>query len=204
MKKNILGVYILLLAFVNISFAGPSYYPVKILFKDGKVITGLAAMPDPGDRQVIYKKGEKDEKEKIESEVIKTISFYIEKDTVEMEQIHIISLLTKKAGKTPYWVSVWERGYCTLFYGVKEGGSFTTHGNIISSDRIWYCQRIGEEAATVISLIGGINKNTAFKSYAPKYFSDYPELVEKINSKAYTYENVMDVVKEYNKWKNKK
>jgi hypothetical protein len=45
-----------------------------------------------------------------------------------------------------------------------------------------------------------MNNNQAFKAKAPLYFSDYPELAEKIKNKEYTWKNLEEVVDIYNEW----
>ena len=67
----------------------------------------------------------------------------------------------------------------------------------------YYAQRDGEPAATLLSsvMMGQVNPNAVFRSYAPEYFSDYPELAKKIENKTYTYNEIMLAAIEYVKWK---
>lgn len=84
-----------------------------------------------------------------------------------------------------------------LFYGI--------YGMDVQwSDLRFYCLRKDEEVASIVSLIFGKSKNQVFKNQGAEYFSDYPELSEKIKTKKYTYENIIDVVHEYDQWKSTK
>jgi hypothetical protein len=64
----------------------------------------------------------------------------------------------------------------------------------------YYCIRDGEVAAKLICQVSGANNNQTFRAKAPLYFEDYPELAAKIESKEYTWRDLVPVVQEYNKW----
>ena len=64
----------------------------------------------------------------------------------------------------------------------------------------YYCIRSTEPAAKRISTVASFNSNYVFKHNGPIYFSDYPELVNKINSKEYSYKDHLTVVREYINW----
>jgi len=81
-----------------------------------------------------------------------------------------------------------------LFYGIYGMDSQW-------SDLRFYCLRKGEETASIVSFIFGKTKNQVFKKKGAEYFSDYPELSQKIKSKEYTYKDIIEVVREYDRWK---
>jgi hypothetical protein len=64
----------------------------------------------------------------------------------------------------------------------------------------YFVIREGEPAGKMIANIAGANNNQTFRAKAPLYFSDYPELAEKIKSKEYRWKDLIPVVREYNKW----
>ncbi|MFV0392019.1 MAG: hypothetical protein ACK5KP_09095 [Paludibacteraceae bacterium] len=73
--------------------------------------------------------------------------------------------------------------------------------------KIWYCKKADENIASLISMkySGGltitVGAESSFRKNATKYFNDYPELVEKIESKELTFEDLSSIVDYYNKWK---
>lgn len=81
-----------------------------------------------------------------------------------------------------------------LFYGIYGMDSQW-------SDLRFYCLRKGEETASIVSFIFGKTKNQAFKKIGAEYFSDYPELSQKIKTKKYTYKDIIEAVREYDRWK---
>lgn len=58
-------------------------------------------------------------------------------------------------------------------------------------------------AASMVSMNfpNNLAPSKIMRNQAPVYFKDYPELVKKIENKEYEWEDIITVVKEYNKWK---
>ncbi|HEX5171118.1 MAG TPA: hypothetical protein VFW11_18205 [Cyclobacteriaceae bacterium] len=200
-----LFVVVSLLLFVY-NASAQKFYPVKLIFEDGRVLKGQAnALGRPLDKSISFRENEKSEKTEYESDGVKTVVYYFDKDTIEYDHVKTFPMIGKKLTQ-PIWLEVLERGYVTLYFTVKFGSTVVRSGVASKEldDHYWLCSRPTEEAAYVVSWVSGYNANSYFKSKAPKYFSDYPELVEKINEKTYKYSDIIAVVKDYNKWHSKK
>jgi hypothetical protein len=199
----------LLLVAVSISAQAlaAKFIPAKIIFTDGKVLTGFATPPDkPTDKKIAFKATEKGEKVIYNSELLKTVVFTYEDGVDEYDRVKTYNMSGKKL-TDPVWLLVLNRGYTTLYFAVVDGQTMvrSTGMSTTPSDKYWLCMREGEEGAAIVSwVIGKINANGTFKVKAAEYFKDYAELSEKIKDKTYTYKDINEVVKEYNTWKTKK
>ena len=197
MKKITIAVYFALI--VSTYSYATRFTPAKVIFQNGKELTGLIKEPDPRDSEIQYKSNEKTSVEKLESGLIKTLILYFEDDTIEYERVATRGLIGKKI-TPPTWIVVIERGYTTLYFANVDPWTRQSTANI--TDKYFFCLRPGEDAARIVSwYIGKVNANETFKREAYKYFVDYPELAEKIKNKTYKYDNIVKVVKEYNTWK---
>jgi hypothetical protein len=195
----------LVLSIVLFSAQAAKFIPAELRFADGKSLKGLAAFPDkPNDRTILFKSKENAEPVSYSSESLKTLIYFFDDGTVEFDRIMIYpSLLNSKKSAGPYWLEVIERGYTTLYFALREGSTMVRSGvsSTTSADKFWYCMRPNEEAAKVISwVIGKVNANETFRREAQKYFKDYPELSEKIKDKTYKYDQIVETVRDYNKW----
>jgi hypothetical protein len=156
-----------------------------------------------GDDFIRFKSSKDSQPEKIVSEKIKTI-VYLNDDnkTIEVEYDRIKVYLGW--GQTRIsnfgWYQVAERGIATLYVrGTVMQGSIA-NPNSTAGFQDYFIIRNGEPAAKMIANIAGANNNQTFRAKAPLYFSDYPELAEKIKSKEYTWKDLVASVKEYNTW----
>jgi hypothetical protein len=153
----------------------------------------------------MFRNTEKGEKTSIPNSKIKTIVMYYKEDTLEFDQIKTLRYYSKNKVIGPFWMLVLERGYATLYTYYEGGGSYTSNTgyHYIPGDRFFPCIKKEEPHATIIShaIHTGMNNNTYFKKFASKYFSDYPELSNMIKTKKYKYEDIVEVVEEYNQWK---
>jgi hypothetical protein len=198
-------VYGFIFSIVLISAQAANFIPAELRFTDGKSLKGLAKFPDkPFDKAISFKSKENAEAVSYSSESLKTLIFFFEDGTVEFDRVMIYpSLLNGKKTAGPYWLEVVERGYATLYFGLREGSTVVRSGvsSTTGADKFWYCMRPNEEAAEVISwVIGKVNANETFRREAQKYFSDYPELSKKIKDKIYKYDQIVETVQDYNKW----
>jgi hypothetical protein len=181
------------------------FIPAELKFVDGKTVKGLATFPDkPNDKTISFKSNANAEAVDYSSESLKTLRYFFDDGTVEFDRIMIFpSLLNSKKMAGPYWLEVVERGFTTLYFALREGSTIVRSGvaSTQSADKFWYCMRQNEPAAKVISwVIGTVNANETFKREGQKYFKDYPELAQKIKEKTYRYDQIVETVKEYNKW----
>ena len=190
---------------LSITARAEKLFPARLVFTDGKIMTGLASMPSEAtDSKLAYKATEKDDKTHYKSDLLKTVVYYFGKDSVVFDRLKSYHMNSKKMTDL-VWLQVLKRGYVTLFYSLKEGQYLSLSYSMPTEDHYWLCLRPGEEAATIVSWkYGSINVNMTFKKKAPKYFADYPELAQKIENKEYKWDNIMQVVNEYNDWKQKK
>lgn len=85
----------------------------------------------------------------------------------------------------------------------QNAGGFNTYGTVDVSDTYWYCLRPGEDVAYMVSwtFITQVNKNNIFRKNAQEYFKDYPELSKKIEDRELKYDDIFEVVQQYNDWK---
>jgi hypothetical protein len=54
------------------------------------------------------------------------------------------------------------------------------------------------------TFITQVNKNNIFRKNAQEYFKDYPELSKKIEDRELKYDDIFEVVQQYNDWKEEK
>lgn len=177
------------------------FTPGKLIFQDGNVLAGRIKPPDNTDSKIVFQLNENGNIEKYNSDLIKTLIFYFEDDTVEYDRIKTYGLMGKKIYNAN-WIMVVERGYVTLYFANLSPQGTVSLGAASQTDKFFYCLRPNEEAAKIVSwYIGKVNANETFKRNGYKYFIDYPVLAEKIKNKTYKYDNIIEVVREYNNWK---
>ncbi|HEX9503764.1 MAG TPA: hypothetical protein VF974_05610 [Patescibacteria group bacterium] len=198
--KNLLTT-LFLFAFSIVAHAAEKYGYGKLVFIDGTSRIGLVETSF-GNDFVRFKSSEDSETEKIASEKIKTIAYLKDdKKTTEVEYDYIKVYLGwgQKRISDYAWYEVVERGIVTLYIR-----KTTMRGSIYNTTTAgfldYFVIREGEPAAKMIANISGANNNQTFRAKAPLYFSDYPELAEKIKSKEYKWKDLIPVVREYNKW----
>jgi hypothetical protein len=198
-------IYSFFFSIILFSAHAAKFTPAELRFTDGKSLKGFASFPDkPNDKTILFKSKENAEPVSYSSESLKTLVYFFDDGTVEFDRILIYpSLLNSKKSAGPYWLEVIERGHTTLYYALREGSTMVRSGvsSTTSADKFWYCMRPNEEAAKVISwVIGKVNANETFRREGQKYFKDYPELAAKIKDKTLKYDQIVDTVREYNKW----
>ncbi len=100
------------------------------------------------------------------------------------------------------WLLVSRRGATTL-YTYDGLDIFMGAGNteIDKFQRYWFCIKPGEETAVVVSSTDRKNKKAAFIQAAVNYFKDDADLVKKIQSEQYKWNDMEAIVDEYNTWK---
>ncbi|MFP5470566.1 MAG: hypothetical protein ACLGGV_03145 [Bacteroidia bacterium] len=198
--KNLLITLSLIL--VTLTTFSQDYYPIEITYKDGTVKIGEAKfLVSLNDKKIFFKNNGEEE---ILSDELKSITYKIDGRIVVFDRLPTYYGLKHNKIGPESWLEVKVKGFATLYIvkaavshmagGSKTGGVFTD----------FYCYREGEAAAKLISSVGDAANNSTFKLFAAKYFSDYPELSEKIKSKVYKYDQIIEVVEEYNKWKENK
>jgi len=191
------------------TIAAKEYYEASIYLKDGTTKSGLAKIVETETAEYVsFKKNDKSDVEKIEAIKVNKLVYSIEDKKYEYVFIKVYKGWKQVETRGPIWLEVVNKGVATLYVtstvlytrvGTATQGSATFHD--------YYIIRKGEPAAKIIATIASANNNQTFRAKAPLYFSDYPELANKIKNKEYTWKNLEEVVEIYNKWavsKNKK
>lgn len=191
------------------TFAAKDYYSAKVYLNSGSLKSGLATFVENGpDDFIFFKKNEESEAEKIASSSIVKIIYTFDKKDYEYAFLKVYKGWKQVEITGPIWLEIVKKGTATLYVTstvlsspgelspstglVSGGGSATFHD--------YYILRKGEPAAKLIATISTLNNNQTFRAKAPLYFSDYPELANKIKDKTYTWSNLEEVVDIYNEW----
>lgn len=187
---------------ISLTLSAAKYYPVKIIYKDGRIATGTAKEPKNHiDPQIAFKEGAKGKTVMVKSTDIKTLEFTFEGGVLEYDRLKTYDNDAKEKMSEEMWLTVALRGRATLYYVDIKGTNMDNSGMINSTtDRSWLCIRAGEEAATTIlwDFAGNLNSKMLLKSKAPEYFADDAELVTKIKNKTGKWKTIVAMVKEYN------
>ncbi len=180
----------------NVFSQGP--FIATLYFLDGTVKTGFANLVQSNTKQVIFRESQSSASQNIPASSLKTISYDNGVEKYEYDYIFLYGGMRQKRMQGPFWLKVVKRGYATLYtIDVRMSSTQHSHGATFTD---FYIIREGEKAGKLISTIASLNSNSVFKTYAPKYFSDYPELAEKIKKKVYKYNDLEKVVDIYNEW----
>lgn len=173
-------------------------YKATLYFIDGTQKSGIASFVSSNSKNVIFREDQSSPEQEISSSSLKSISYQKGSRKLEFDYISAYSGIRQKRITGPYWFKVVKRGYATLYTIDVTMVTSNIVGEVKFVD--YYIIRDGEQAAKLISSISSANNNSTFKTYAPKYFSDYPELAQKIKSKEYKYNDLEKVVDIYNEW----
>ena len=167
------------------------YYPATLTFTNGKSREGFI---DSNLGKVIHFKGWIDapQPEEIPSMSIKSV-WIKTNGGHKMNEYHYLLVNKSSDGSSWMWLKQLEKGVVTLF--VYETILPQDDGSDKVEALYYYCLREGKEMA---KLIATRNNNFFFISKATEFFEDKPVLVEKIESKQYTWENVQELVYAYN------
>lgn len=170
--------------------------------KNGTELIGLATLPEnPSPVPILFKENDKAKSQKINCDDIKTLQYLIIADkTMEFDRMDVyLNSGSKKPEKLRLLVS--RRGGITLYlyYGLDMSGGFKT--SLYEFLQYWLCYRQGEEAETSISTSGSKNKKDVFTQMALAYFKDDPELIKKLQSNFYKWNEMEQEVDDYNAWK---
>lgn len=197
--KNLLLICIL---FLSVASYGAKYQDATVVFTDGKSKKGLVENPFGGEF-IFFKASEDATVEKLESSRIASITFTIKGEKKEYHQVKVYLGWGQKRISNIKWLEVVEKGIATLYV---EGSRMSTGSNQLNSAGFldYFVIRAGEPAAKMIANVSTMNNNQTFRAKAPQYFQDYPELAAKIESKEYTWKDLVPVIQEYNKWAAKK
>src|SRR5688572_14552247 len=194
MKKITLTLFAFLLV---LTCDAAKYYDAIVVFTDGKSRTGLVESPFGGS-YVLFKASKEAAEEKLQNYRVASIQFTIEGKKKEYHQMKVYLGWGQKRISDPMWFEVVEKGTVTLLVNQTTLSGANEMNKAGFQD--YYCIRKGEVAAKLIAQVSSMNNNQTFRAKAPLYFQDYPELAAKIESKEYTWKDLVPVVQEYNKW----
>ena len=187
--------------FLSVASYGAKYEDATVVFSDGSSKTGLVESPFGGEF-IFFKTSENATVEKLESSRVSGITFTIKGEKYEYHQLKVYLGWGQKRISDPRWLQVVEKGIATLYV---EKSTLSGVNQMNSAGFLdYFVIRKGEPAAKMIANVSGANNNQTFRAKAPLYFEDYPELSAKIESKEYTWKDLVPVVQEYNKWAAKK
>jgi len=201
-----ISILIALMLILNGGFA-EKFYLGSITKINGDILTGYVSIPkNSDDKTVDFKGSEKSKETEIRSDSIRLISIHTKGGTISsLERIQV----TKKSKG---FVILVIEGYANLYLSgegisVNKEGAFSPYSSFISGKDLptfnYLALRKDEKAATILAVTSSsptvFGLNNTFRTFASKYFSDYPELVKRIDKKEFTHDDVEKVVRIYNK-----
>jgi hypothetical protein len=193
-----LKVFLILVLGQSLMVFSQGAFIATLYFIDGTERSGFANLITSDCKHVVFRETQSGKSEKIPSSGLRTITYSNEKEKHEYDRIYVYAGISQKRVKGPYWLKVVKRGFASLYtVDVHMAGGQYSHGAKFTD---FYIMREGERAAKLISTVAAMNSNSVFRSNAPKYFSDYPELAEKIRDREYKYNDLEIVVDLYNEW----
>lgn len=190
---------------ITVELKGGKDVPCTLYMEDGSTKKGLVAFPLKSGANSITLKSN-GTKEKVDLENVKKVIFEATTVNFAMEyyNLPVYNFNGKKIQNHKQMLKLYIAGKkVSLYTGTFDWSGYANAGNGFQgfsySGLSYYCMKPEEPAATLIHEdFGEINKNADFKLYASRYFADYPELVQKIKDKVYTYKNIDQVVEDYN------
>ncbi|MBC5774684.1 hypothetical protein H8S95_11475 [Pontibacter sp. KCTC 32443] len=204
MKK----LFTLILLACTITAFAQDFQPGKLIFANGKEMTGLVKTSSVQEENVVFKATDSAAKEKINRAELSKVTFP-QKDSDAVVYVPVHTVTYGRKSKEPYWLQVLIEGPVTL-YGHGATMSFNRGGmphNV--SDVTFYAKRTDEKEATWVGMhftsgAMGVNVQNTFRKQSALYFADYPELVTRIENKEFKVTDLPVIVTEYNKWKSAK
>jgi len=209
------NVFIIVFLVLSVPSFAQKFHKGKLFFVDGKTVDALVEIPkDPSDKSINYKIKEADSKVAVESDLLKSIIISVD-DSTQYEFSREIA--KKPVSKTkfrtmdPLWLTVLEKGTATL-YGSGEAFKVNRHGALVirgnwrggvPPDTNFFLKRPGEENAMWVAFYSPatVGLDATFRYWTEQYFSDYPELAQRIKRKEFKVLEIGEVVRIYNAWK---
>lgn len=200
---------LLLLFFVSFvsTVLGQRYVTAELVLNDGTVKTGFAQSVLETNKKIKFRTTEKGVGEPIAHTDLKRVTYYFSDDTSVFERLSYYTTIKSNKLLHDGWFELIQRGYVSIYLvRVSLGGGtmINASGNMKATApanfKDYYAFREGEPGGRQVSSVASMNSNAVFKKFAPIYFSDYPELAEKIKKKEYTYEDLLKVTNIYNDW----
>lgn len=179
------------------------YHPATLQMKDGSVREALMEFPPSHHKYFFVKSNEDAKKEKISEAEVEKVEFPDSENGSVYEFARVHSVRMGRVSKNPYWMLKVEDGPASLYL---VGSSMMTGGANFHkvTDMSYYVMREGEKGATwigteFVSGAIGLGVDKQFRKYSSEYFSDRPDLVERIQNKEWEINQALELIKEYNK-----
>lgn len=183
------------------------YIPAEIEMNDGAIRTGNAQVVLETKKKIRVRATESGVGDPIPFTEIKRVTYFFVDDTITYARLNYYAAIKSKKLLTDGWFELIQPGYVSIYLvhvSLGGGTSMNALGQMQTTPaanfKDYYAYRIGDLGARPISTVASFNSNATFKMYAPIYFSDYPELAEKIKNKEYTYKDLLEVTNIYNDW----
>lgn len=203
--KRLVAVFLFVL--VGSSVWAQRYIPAEIEMNDGTIRTGNAQSVLETNKKIRLRTTDSGVGEPIPYGDIKRVTYYFTNDTSTYVRLSYYAAIKSKKLMHDGWFELIQPGYVSIYLvRVSLGGGTMMNavGNMQTTPaanfKDYYAYRVGDPGARPISSVASLNSNATFKMYAPIYFSDYPELAEKIKNKEYTYKDLLEVTTIYNDW----
>jgi len=171
-----------------------------LYFKDGTVLKGYGKLKINGVVKFRKTLDEKPKKhdfvvlEKMETTINEDSKVFVQVKVKNKEKLEILDLEIK--GKLNLYIKI-NQGYNHNFSGnFEQGGMSIPTGVNFYSIQNYYVKRKDENQAFHLGSNQAFSKN--FKKAASLYFSDCPELVNKIENKVYKKKDLKRIIKFYN------
>ncbi|MDR0506139.1 MAG: hypothetical protein LBH32_04910 [Dysgonamonadaceae bacterium] len=199
MKKNL---FFLLAALCSLQSFAAGLIPATLVKIDGEKIECLVQDFRIDAKELYYKESQDSKFVSIKSdELIRAIIHYDDGDIIfdYVKYINHSSFMRgkDKVAKKPMWMQLVISGPCSLYtYRI------ITRQNRFTYTEDWYaCKKQDEDVPRIVSSISSgitVNLFDQFYKALSNYFSDYPELAEKIKAKKYSRKDIVEIVNEYN------
>jgi hypothetical protein len=198
-----------------IIFLGKTYNKATLTYENGATKNGFVAIPKTcGQKEISFKTDKNAHVEEIPSEMLKVITVHNKDSSVYIfERINYVVNPGDKPKKKE-WLFVMEKGYATLYlridkYKIDNEGIliFIAEEGLPMNFVRKKNETVGVLVATTNPYIGAgvmIGSNRPFKKNAPVVFAEDKELVSQIKAGNYSSEDIVEVVKAYNKFMSEK
>jgi hypothetical protein len=193
--KNILFITILLSS-INLS-AQFRYNKAKVYFNDGSIKTGFGKTLFLNNEKIKFKVNKKDKA--IEMGFMKIDKFILDGDEYDYKII--------KGEKAIQFFKVKQRGKVSLYYSIKTNNSAPMGGmnmggagfsvGFSTSTEVYYIAKNDDDQIIKLFNLFGTSKRI-FKKIIPLFFSDCPDLLDRIDSKEYRKRDIVEIVNFYN------
>ncbi len=208
MKLKTTLVILIILFFNNLGYS-QKYFPGEVILKNGTKLTGLLYLPFVlNQKSIYYKSTEKAVERKIKSDSVNRLSMISDGGKTNT----LVNIVYSKRKKDNGFVLLVTEGFANLYFNGDNGISVDKHGDLIPMatsvagrsmpEFYYYIQCKDEQYPTLLAITSPsktmFGQTRTFRKAAAEYFHDWPELVNRINDKEFTVNDIEKVVSLYN------